>query len=100
MAVRGGAGASLVEPLFHDLQGHAARSAFTRVAKACGLLPHWHAFRRGMASDMLAAGCKLHEVLAGGGWRSSAFLRYLHTQDLEDRLALEQAFIASDDEAP
>ena len=36
-----------------------------------------------MTSDMLAAGCKLREVLAG-----------------EDRLALEQAFIASDDEAP
>ena len=38
------------------------------------------------------------ECLSGGGWRSATFLQYLSSEDVEDRLAMEQAFMMSDEE--
>ena len=92
-------GRSPADPLFPGLQGSAARSLFAAVASSVGLPPAWHAFRRGMAQDMLSRGDPLAEILLAGGWRSGAFLRYLSRQDLDRRVALEFAMAASGDEA-
>ena len=48
---------------------------------------------------MLPRGDPLAEILLAGGWRSGAFLRYLTRSDLDQRVALEFAIQASDDEA-
>ena len=61
--------------------------------------PSWHAFRRGMASDMLASGSSLSAILRAGGWRSAAFLRYLRSQDLDEREALDFTLASSDPES-
>jgi integrase len=61
--------------------------------------PSWHAFRRGMASDMLASGSSLSAILRAGGWRSAAFLRYLRSQDLDEREALDFTLAISDPES-
>ena len=61
--------------------------------------PSWHAFRRGMASDMLASGSSLSAILRAGGWRSAAFLRYLRSQDLDEREALDFTLANSDPES-
>ena len=92
------AGARPEDPIFADLQGSRGRNAFATVARSIGLPAHWHAFRRGMASDMLARGDSLYRILSGGGWQSAAFLQYLSSEDVEDRLAMEQAFLMSDEE--
>ncbi len=55
----------------------------------------WHSFRRGAARDMLNAGCSLAQILEAGGWRSAAFLRYLSRRDIDARVALELAEVAS-----
>ena len=86
-------------PLFRRLQGSAARSAFVAVASGLELPAAWHAFRRGMAQDMLDRGDALAEILLAGGWRSGAFLRYLARADLDRRVALEFATADSGDEA-
>ena len=85
--------------LFPALQRSAAREALRTVAAAFDLPPAWHAFRRGMAQDMLSDGRPLGEILLAGGWRSGAFLRYLSRFDLDRRVALEHAFAESGDEA-
>ena len=85
-------------PLFPGLAGNAGLAAFRRVAAAVALRPAWHAFRRGMAQDMLAGGHPLGEILLAGGWRSGAFLRYLTRFDLDRRVALEHAMAESGDE--
>ena len=58
----------------------------------------WHAFRRGMARDMLASGATLSQLLRAGGWKSSAFLRYLCRRDVDAREATEFALADSDSE--
>lgn len=58
--------------------------------------PGWHAFRRGMAQDMLDGGSSLSQILQAGGWRSSAFLRYLIKHDVDAREAAEFAIADSD----
>ena len=60
--------------------------------------PGWHAFRRGMASDMLDNGDPLSLILRAGGWRSAAFLVYLSRSSLDKREATEFAFNDSDSE--
>ena len=86
-------------PVFHRLQGSAASSALCKVTGPLNLPAVWHAFRRGMAQDMLSNGSPLGEILLAGGWRSGAFLRYLSRFDLDKRAALEFATAESGDEA-
>ena len=59
----------------------------------------WHAFRRGSATDIIRSGGTVAFLLHAGGWRSSAFLRYLVRQDLEDRAYLEQTANDSESDA-
>ena len=56
----------------------------------------WHAFRRGMASDLIATGTPLAQVLTAGGWRSSAFLRYVSRGEADEAAACQGALAASD----
>ena len=56
----------------------------------------WHAFRRGMASDLLNSGGSLSQILYAGGWRSGAFLRYLARRDVDARASLEATAAASE----
>ena len=56
----------------------------------------WHAFRRGMASDLLNSGGSLSQILYAGGWRSGAFLRYVARRDVDARASLEAAAAASE----
>ena len=59
----------------------------------------WHAFRRGMAQDLLDSGSSLSYILRAGGWRSGAILRYLTRSSLDDREALEFTVNDSDSDA-
>ena len=92
------AGSSPADRLFPALQGSSGRSAFHSVCAAVGAETAWHAFRRGMARDMLDGGSPLGEILLAGGWRSGAFLRYLARTDLDRRVALDHALADSDEE--
>ena len=70
-------------------------------SKACvliGLVPNvgWHAFRRGMATDMIESGSTVSFILRAGGWRSSAFLKYLTSSGLDLRESVEYAMHDSD----
>ncbi len=58
----------------------------------------WHSFRRGMARDMLNSGCTLATILDAGGWRSSAFLKYLSRRDVDARVAYKLAELHSNSE--
>ena len=51
-----------------------------------------HAFRRGMAQDMLDMGGSLPALLHAGDWSSSAYLKYLRTSQTDD-IAVAQATI-------
>lgn len=55
-------------------------------------------FRRGHAQDLLLAGARLNVILAAGQWRSSAFLKYIDTAELEARAVLEAHFAESEAE--
>ena len=47
-----------------------------------------HAFRRGMAQDIVSAGGSLSTLLRAGDWHSRAFLKYLReSQPQEDAIA-------------
>jgi len=59
----------------------------------------WHAFRRGMAADLVAAGTPLAQVLTSGGWRSTAFLRYVSRGEADAVAACDAALAASDSDA-
>jgi len=59
----------------------------------------WHAFRRGMAQDLLDSGSTLSFILRSGGWRSGAFLRYLTRSSLDENEAVEFTVNDSDSEA-
>jgi len=93
------AGRGPTELLFPDVSGPGGTKAFRELTTEVGLSAAWHAFRRGAASDMLRDGAPLSAILAGGGWRSAAFLRYLSQAEIDERVALEQAFALSDSEA-
>ena len=80
------------QPLFQDCPG--ARSTFllqTRCWEAGLRCSSWHSFRRGGATDILRSGGTVAFLMHSGGWRSSAFLRYLLRTDVETRCALELA---------
>ena len=87
------------ELLFPEVSGPGGAGVFKKLATAANVAPAWHAFRRGAASDMLRKGAPLSAILAGGGWRSAAFLKYLAQAEVDERVALEQAFALSDSEA-
>ena len=77
------AGSSVQELLFDDLQGAQGSRK--------------HAFKQGMASDMLSQGKPISLILAWGGWKSAAFPNITAT-DLGSAAALEQAFGVYDGE--
>ena len=66
---------------------------------AGGGVPSWHAFRRGMATDLLASGHDWGAVMLAGGWRSTAFLDYLRSRELSAQAAGDNSFSFSDSEA-
>ena len=70
-------------------------------SKAIGLesCPGWHAFRRGMARDMLESGSHLSAIMRAGGWKSSAVLSYLSKSQIDRREAVEYMVIDSESEA-
>ena len=63
-------------------------SDLRRYAAAVGLPDHErlgsHAFRRGMARDILDAGGSLAALLKAGDWRSAAFIAYLRENQAEE----------------
>ena len=74
-----------------------ARAVLLRLAGEIGLeKASWHGFRRGSATDLVARGGSLSQVLASGGWRSGAFLRYIAGDVVSRRRALELSFGESD----
>ena len=85
------------QPLFPSSCTAAMTTALRLRASRIGLGPvGWHSFRRGAASDLLASGGTLAQVLHAGNWRSAAFLRYLRTRDVDTRAAFEAAAADSD----
>ena len=74
--------------------------AFSSILRELNLQPGtgFHAFRRGMARDLLASGQQLSFILRAGGWRSSAFLNYLTSSGLEEREAMDFSMADSDSE--
>ena len=57
-----------------------------------------HAFRRGMAQDILALGGSLAVLLRAGDWSSSAYLRYVKTAQPEDAAIAQAVIHVSDSE--
>ena len=84
----------------HPLFDSAPYSALLRLRALCKELSidplvGWHSLRRGMARDLLDSGATLSTILRAGGWRSSAFLRYLCRKDVDSREATEFALADS-----
>ena len=57
-----------------------------------------HAFRRGMAQDLVDGKGSLAEVLRAGGWSSSAYLKYLRTAQLDDKAVAKMVIELSESE--
>ena len=57
-----------------------------------------HAFRRGMAQDIVTHGGTLGELLRAGGWTSRAFLMYLRDSQIHDKAVAEMIIELSDTE--
>jgi len=82
---RRAAGAAPSDPLFPAFDATRCRPLLARLAKEAGVdAVGWHAFRRGMAADLVKAGTPLAQVLTSGGWKSSAFLRYVLRHEAEE----------------
>ena len=83
------------DPLFNIT----ASAGLIQIRRGCSELglPNisWHSFRRSAARDMMSRGCSLAQILMAGGWRSSAFLRYLCKKDVDARMSLELSFADS-----
>ena len=56
----------------------------------------WLAFRRGAAEDLVTSGSPIGHVLHAGGWRSSAFLKYISRESLDARASLDTTLALSD----
>ena len=86
--------------LFSDLNLIHARNKIREIAAEIGLSQieefTWHFIRRGMATDLLRFGSSLAQILVAGGWKSSAFLRYLLRHDLDEREAADLCIDQSD----
>ena len=79
------------------------RKAIKNVAMRAAV-PDWqnlgtHAFRRGMAQDILDHGGHLSVLLQAGGWSSSAYLHYLRDSQVHD-VVVGQAVINLSDSEP
>ena len=69
-----------------------SKARFAKDVKYFGMkagVPDWqnlgtHAFRRGMAQDILDAGGNLAVLLRAGDWSSTAFLHYLRESQTQD----------------
>ncbi|MCP3939267.1 MAG: hypothetical protein GY708_28285 [Actinomycetia bacterium] len=87
-------------PFFEGLEPSRSLRHLKRRAHAAGVVSDvgWHGFRRGTATDVLAGGSDLAKVLCAGGWKSSAFLRYLVMSDVDHRAACEMIADGSDSE--
>ena len=57
-----------------------------------------HAWRRGMAQDIIKAGGSLATLLRAGQWRSGAFRVYLQEQALDEEAVARLVIDHSDDE--
>ena len=57
-----------------------------------------HAFRRGMAQDIISAGGSLAVLLRAGEWHSRAFLKYLRESQPEDEAVAQVVINLSDSE--
>ena len=55
-----------------------------------------HAFRRGMAQDIISAGGSLAILLRAGEWNSSAFLRYLRESQPQEEAVAQVVINLSD----
>ena len=93
------AGRSPRAALFAGLDPARALASMRRRAVAARVTgASWHAFRRGMASDMLDSGAPLAQILIAGGWRSTEFLRYLIRKDADSFAACDFLLAQSDSE--
>ena len=91
----------LGEKLFEFSSAHLLK----QVRRLLGLLGHRCAnqctlkgFRAGRATSLAAAGSPLGVILAAGEWRSAAFLRYCHADELSVTSMIEVACEDDDDE--
>ena len=57
-----------------------------------------HAFRRGMAQDIVSAGGSLAVLLKAGEWHSKAFLKYLREAQPQDEAVAQVVINLSDSE--
>ena len=57
-----------------------------------------HAFRRGMAQDIVSAGGSLALLLKAGDWHSKAFFTYLRQSQPEDEAVAQMVINVSDSE--
>ena len=77
-------------PVFSGLTGADAISKLRTHLAALGVSDarsyKLHDFRRGHAQDLAERGSALSVILRAGDWRSSAFMSYLDTSDLQVRL--------------
>ena len=71
---------------------------FKEALQACDLPANsgLHAFPRGMATDLVASCSPLSFILHAGGWRSSAFMRYITASGLDEREAVDFTIAESD----
>ena len=93
-------GISVAARLFRPLESVSALIVLRRLCQHLGLeSPGWHAFRRGMAQDLFDGGATLSQLLRAGGWKSSAFLRYLLRRDVDFKEASEFILEHSDSDA-
>ena len=64
------------------------------VAGACTMTSH--AFRRGMAQEIVSQGGSLADLLRAGSWQSKAFLTYLRDGQIQDKAVAEMIVCVSD----
>ena len=57
-----------------------------------------HAFRKGMAQDVVSAGGSLATLLRAGDWHSKAFFAYLRDSQAQDEAVAQLVINASDSE--
>lgn len=55
-----------------------------------------HAFRRGLAQDLLKASTPLRDILAACDWRSSTFAWYMERENIDNMAVLQAAHELSD----
>ena len=82
----------------HTARLRRLREACSRLVIQPGRPVGWHGFRRGRANDLLGEGHSISTILRAGGWRSSAILAYLLTDELQARMAAITTIEQSDSE--